>query len=41
MYSARRGTWTSISFSKDITGAHSMKSELTYSSGSIWLMMWW
>ena len=34
MYSARRGTWTSISFSKAMTGAHSQNSELTYSSGS-------
>ena len=41
MYSARRGTWTSSSFSNAITGAHSMNSELTYSSGSTWLMMWW
>ena len=41
MYSARRGTWTSRSFSNAITGAHSQNSELTYSSGSTWLMMWW
>ena len=41
MYSARRGTCTSSSFSKDITGLHSQKRELMYSSGSSWLMMWW
>ena len=41
MYSARRGTWTSSSFSNAITGDHSQNSELTYSSGSTWLMMWW
>ena len=35
MYSARRGTWTSASFSKAMTGAHSQKSEATYSSGSV------
>ena len=34
MYSARRGTWTSSSFSKAITGDHSQNSELMYSSGS-------
>ena len=41
MYSARRGTSTSSSFSNAITGDHSQNSELTYSSGSTWLMMWW
>ncbi len=35
MYSARRGTCTSMSFSKASTGAHSLNSELTYSSGSV------
>ncbi len=35
MYSARRGTWTSMSFSNARTGAHSLNSELTYSSGSV------
>ena len=35
MYSARRGTCTSMSFSNAMTGAHSMNSELTYSSGSV------
>ena len=35
MYSARRGTWTSRSFSKAITGDHSQNSELMYSSGSV------
>ena len=34
MYSARRGTWTSRSFSKASTPGHSQKSELMYSSGS-------
>ena len=41
MYSARRGTSTSSSCSNAITGAHSQNSELTYSSGSTWVMMWW
>ncbi len=41
MYSARRGTWTSRSFSKESTAPHSLKSELMYSSGSTWLMTWW
>ena len=41
MYSARRGTSTSRSFSKARTAPHSLKSELTYSSGSTWLMTWW
>ncbi len=41
MYSARRGTWTSSSFSKDSTAPHSLKRELMYSSGSTWLMTWW
>ena len=41
MYSARRGTSTSSSFSNAITGDHSQNSELTYSSGSTWLMTWW
>ncbi len=41
MYSARRGAWTSMSFSKAWTAAHSWKSELTYSSGSTWSMTWW
>jgi len=35
MYCARRGTSTSMSFSKAATGAASQKSELTYSSGSV------
>jgi hypothetical protein len=34
MYSARRGTSTSSSFSKAMTPGHSQNSELTYSSGS-------
>ncbi len=35
MYSARRGTCTSASFSNAITGAHSQKRDATYSSGSV------
>ncbi len=35
MYSARRGTSTSSSFSNAMTGAHSLNSALTYSSGSV------
>ena len=34
MYSARRGTSTSRSFSKASTPGHSQNSELMYSSGS-------
>ena len=34
MYSARRGTCTSSSFSNAMTPGHSQNSELTYSSGS-------
>ncbi len=40
MYSARRGTCTSMSFSNELTAAHSWNSELTYSSGSTWSMTW-
>ena len=41
MYSARRGTSTSRSFSNERTAPHSLKSELMYSRGSTWLMTWW
>ena len=34
MYSARRGTLTSSSFSAAMTGTHSQNSEAMYSSGS-------
>jgi len=37
MYSARRGTVTSSSFSAAITGTSSLNIEATYSSGSQWL----
>ncbi len=41
MYSARRGTSTSRSFSYAVTGAHSQNSDEMYSSGSTWLIVWW